>query len=193
MKKLFHYFLQGVLLFSPIALTFYLVIATFVYLDQWFKEYLIRWIGVDIPGMGVIVLFLLITLLGFFGQSIVAKPFRILFGRILTKTPLLNTVYFFIKDVSEALMGREKKFNRPVMVKVNLISDLEKMGFLMQEDLSEIGEADKVAVYFPHAYNVSGEVFIVPKEQVRPLDIPAVDAMKFMASGGVIKNFNPPS
>jgi uncharacterized membrane protein len=189
MKKIFHYFLQGVVFFTPIALTLYLVIATFIYIDQWFKEYLMKIIGIDIPGLGIIVLFLLITLLGFFGQSIIGKPFRLLIERLLTKTPGLNTIYSSIKEVSDALMGRDKKFTRPVMVKVNLISDLEKMGFLVHDDLPELGLKDKVAVYFPHAYNISGELFFVPKDQVRPLNISPTEAMKFMATGGVLRNF----
>ena len=74
-----------------------------------------------------------------------------------------------------------------MLVKVNLISDLEKMGFITQNDLSEIGIKDKVSVYFPHSYNFSGEMFIVPVEHITPLDIPPTEAMKFIVSGGVTK------
>ena len=68
---------------------------------------------------------------------------------------------------------------------VNPISNLEKLGFLTEEDLSKIDERDKVAVYFPHSYNFSGELFIVPKDQVRSLNISPAVVMKFIVSGGI--------
>jgi uncharacterized membrane protein len=72
-----------------------------------------------------------------------------------------------------------------VIVLVNPVTNLEKLGFLTEQDLRKLGEKDKVAVYFPHSYNFSGELFIVPKEQVRPLNVQPGDAMKFIVSGGV--------
>ena len=64
---------------------------------------------------------------------------------------------------------------------------LKKMGFVTQTDLTELKIKDKVAVYFPHSYNFSGELFIVPNEHITPLDIPAAEAMKFIVSGGITK------
>ena len=82
-------------------------------------------------------------------------------------------------------MGKEKKFNKPVLVKVNQISDLEKLGFVTEENLTVLNEKDKVAVYFPHSYNFSGELFIVPKSQIRHLDINSSEMMKFIVSAGL--------
>jgi uncharacterized membrane protein len=62
---------------------------------------------------------------------------------------------------------------------------LEKLGFLTQSDLSNIGvEGEKVAVYFPHSYNFSGEMFIVSAQDVRKIDISPSEVMKFIVSGG---------
>ena len=61
------------------------------------------------------------------------------------------------------------------------------MGFITQKDLSDLKIIDKVSVYFPHSYNFSGEMFIVPKELVRPINIPPAEAMKFIVSGGVAR------
>jgi uncharacterized membrane protein len=59
------------------------------------------------------------------------------------------------------------------------------MGFLTEDDLSMIGQKEKVAVYFPHSYNFSGELFIVPFKQVTPLDLNPAEVMKFIVSAGV--------
>ena len=94
-------------------------------------------------------------------------------------------IYSAIRDLLSAFVGKEKKFNNPVLVKVNHLSNLEKLGFLTQKDLSTLGIEDgKVAVYFPHSYNFSGELFIVPVEHVRSIDISSAEYMKFIVSGG---------
>jgi uncharacterized membrane protein len=83
-----------------------------------------------------------------------------------------------------AFVGDKKKFSSPV--KVQISDTLMRLGFITQEDMSVVGEADLVAVYFPHSYNVSGNVFLVPKDKVTPLvGVKSSDVMKFMVSGGV--------
>ena len=110
---------------------------------------------------------------------------KVILEKMLSKAPIIQVVYTSIRDFLSAFVGKEKKFTQPVLVKVNKISDLEKIGFLTATDLSELNLRDKVAVYFPHSYNFSGELFIVPRDQVIPLDIHPAEAMKFIVSGGV--------
>ncbi len=65
-------------------------------------------------------------------------------------------------------------------------SDVEKFGFITNKDLNELGIGeDKVAVYLPHSYAFSGNLYIVPKKNVTPIDAKAADIMKFIVSGGV--------
>jgi uncharacterized membrane protein len=94
-------------------------------------------------------------------------------------------VYSAFNDLFSAFVGKEKKFNQPVLVKVNLSSDLEKIGFITEQNLALLGEKDKVAVYFPHSYNFSGELFIVPKANIKPINISSSDVMKFVISAGL--------
>jgi uncharacterized membrane protein len=95
---------------------------------------------------------------------------------------------FFHAGPMSAFMGKKKKFTRPVLVVMNRENQLMKMGFLTEEDLSALGLGKAiVAVYMPHSYNFSGELFLVPADQVSPLDIPSAEAMKFIVSGGVTR------
>ncbi|MBN2214896.1 MAG: DUF502 domain-containing protein [Bacteroidales bacterium] len=187
MKRLIRYFLQGLLYLAPTAITLALVYLIFTRVDSGMRDLIGKFFNIDIPGIGVLALFVIITLLGFIGQSIIFRPLRRLVDNIMAKAPFVKLIYSSIKDLMSAFVGTERKFDKPVLVKVNLISDLEKMGFLTQSDLSELNIKDKVAVYFPHSYNFSGEMFIVPAEHVTPLDIPPAEAMKFIVSGGVTK------
>jgi uncharacterized membrane protein len=149
------------------------------------KDKLEEIFNIDIPGLGLAVIFIFLVLVGIIGQSILARPFKDLFKRIIEKTPLLKLIFSALNDLFSAFVGKEKKFNKPVIVLVNPISNLEKLGFLTEEDLSTLDEKEKVAVYFPHSYNFSGELFIVPKNQVKPIDISPSVVMKFIISGGV--------
>ena len=187
MKKLVTYFLQGLLMVAPLALTIYLVFEIFDITDGLLRTYLDEWLGFRVPGLGIIIIFVLLVVLGFVGESIVATPFRKFFNRILSNTPFLNLIYSSLKDLFSAFVGKEKKFNSPVMVLMSEAEDIWKVGFITQESLEEIGLVGKVAVYFPLAYSFAGELFFVPVERVKHLEIPPAEAMKFIVSGGVTR------
>lgn len=184
MKKLFNYFLQGLLFIAPLGITIYVIYFLFTFLDGLIQEYINDWFGINIPGLGLLAIFIVISLLGFLGRSIIFRPIGKLLNKLLDRAPLLKLIYSSIRDLLNAFVGKERKFNKPVLVKVNTISELEKIGFLTQEDLNNLGIKDKVSVYFPHSYNFSGEMFIVPKEHIKPIDMSPADAMKFVVSGG---------
>lgn len=188
MQKIFRYFFQGLIYIAPLAITIYAIYLIFSVVDGFLQSYIQKWIHINIPGLGLIAIFLLISLLGFIGQSILFRPIKKLLMKMMDKAPIVRVVYTSVRDLLNAFVGKEKKFNQPVLVKVNTISELEKVGFLTQEDLSDLEILDKVAVYFPHSYNFSGEMFIVPKEHIRPFNMPPAEAMKFIVSGGVARD-----
>ncbi|WP_319589440.1 DUF502 domain-containing protein [uncultured Draconibacterium sp.] len=190
MKKLFNYFLQGLLYIAPFGLTLYILFLIFSFTDNLLNDILTEYLDVDLPGLGIVVIFILIIIVGIVGQSIIARPIKKLFNRLLEKAPIVRLIFTAMNDLFSAFVGKEKKFNKPVIVLVNPISNLEKLGFLTEEDLGNLGETEKVAVYFPHSYNFSGEMFIVPKEQVKPIDINPAVVMKFIVSGGVSKMYD---
>ena len=190
-RRLVNYFLQGLLYIAPLGITVFILYALFGLIDGLLRSTLHSWLGVNIPGLGLLIIVVLVTLLGFVGQTVIAKPIKRQVTNILKQAPFLQTIYTAIKDFVEAFLGKEKKFTYPVLVKVNRSADLEKIGFVTQTDLSELNIKDKVAVYFPHSYNFSGELFIVPTENITPLDISPKDAMKFAVTGGVAKVGDP--
>ncbi|HEX3006472.1 MAG TPA: DUF502 domain-containing protein [Bacteroidales bacterium] len=197
-RKIFAYFLQGLLFAAPIGLTGFIVFKLFEFSDgilRSFIEGIINGIVYDhtpadpirIPGLGLLIMVILITFVGYAGKTVVAQPFKAVIERVIKRVPVLQMVYTSIRDFMEAFVGKEKKFNQPVLVKINKENNLEKLGFITETDLTDLGLKDKVAVYFPHSYNFSGELFIVPGEQVTPLDVPPGVLMKFIVSGGVTR------
>ena len=185
MKKLVNYFLQGLLYIAPLGITAYIIYAVFTFLDGLLQDLLLKFFDTKIPGLGVLTLILFLIFVGFLGRTIIADPLRKVFKNLLARIPLLNFIYSAFNDLFSAFVGKEKKFSEPVLVKVNLNSDLEKLGFITEENLELLHLKDKVAVYFPHSYNFSGELFIVPKENITPVDINSSDVMKFVVSAGL--------
>ena len=105
---------------------------------------------------------------------------------ILQRIPFIKTMYGALKDLVEALVGSKRKFDRPVLVKFGGGLEAERLGFVTQEDLSYLGLGEgKVAVYFPHSFAWSGNLLIVPKQNVTALEARPADVMKFAVSGGV--------
>ncbi len=185
MKKIFGYFLQGLLYLGPIALTIYIIIQAFNFIDGLLKEYIEHLAGFQIPGLGLIIIFIFLTVLGYFGQTILAAPFKLLFNKILLKIPPLKLIYSSLSDLFSAIVGKERKFNSPVLVKINENPVIERIGFITEEQLDRFDLVDKVAVYFPFSYAINGELHIVSRENISPLHISGSDALKFIVSGGV--------
>ncbi|WP_167607801.1 DUF502 domain-containing protein [Maribellus sediminis] len=187
MKKLGSYFFQGVILVAPIVITIYILYAVFVRVDGWLVHNLEPLIGFYIPGLGIVILVASVTLLGFIGQTALVRPIKKLAGNLIRRIPLLNLLYSALNDLFSAFVGNEKKFNVPVKVLFNQENNLWKLGFITKDSLEEFDLEEMTAVYFPHSYNFSGELYIVPRDRVQPVSVSPADAMKFVVSAGVTR------
>lgn len=184
-KNLLNYIVQGVLYLAPITVTAYIIYALFTLIDDFSKDLIEKFFDISIPGIGFLSLLLVLIIVGFLGQTLIAKPMKNVIQQVIKKIPLLNFIYKALNDLFAAFIGKEKKFNKPVLVKVNLNSDLEKLGFITEENLEFLDQLDKVAVYFPMSYTFAGELFIVPKENIKPVDANSSEVMKFVVSAGM--------
>lgn len=178
LKQLLSYLLSGIILTVPLAATIYILVYVFETIDGV--------IPVDIPGLGLAIIILVFTFVGFLGSSIIAQPFITYFNKLLERMPLIKTLYSSIKDLLSAFVGQKKSFNQPVLVKMGEGVEMERIGFITNSDLESLGiEGDKVVVYFPHSYAFSGNIFVVPKKNVSLINGKSADMMKFIVSGGV--------
>ncbi|MCK9270309.1 MAG: DUF502 domain-containing protein [Bacteroidales bacterium] len=187
-KRLLNYFFQGLLFLGPLAVTIYAVRITFLWIDGLLYKHIEEFLGLEIPGLGLVTLLLFITLIGFLGSLFFFKPFITYFDKMISRAPLIKIIYTSVKDLLSAFVGNKRRFNKPVLVRVSGSSSLEKIGFITNEDLSELGITDgRIAVYLPHSYAWSGNLFIVPAENVTPINASATNVMKYIISAGVTK------
>lgn len=185
-KKGMNYFFQGLLFIAPVTLTAWGLITAFEFIDGLLIRYLDILFGRRIPGVGLLVLLVSITAIGILGSTILFRPLLKYFDGLLVRAPLIKIIYSSVKDLVSAFVGQKKRFTEPVLVKVGN-TGMEKLGFVTNHDMGFLGLDEKmVAVYLPHSYAWSGNLFIVPASQVRPVDASATDVMKFIISAGVI-------
>ncbi len=187
-RYLVNYFFQGLLYIGPVAITIYAIWVTFVWIDSLLYRYIEQYLGVTIPGLGLLSILVVITLIGFIGSSFLFRPFAARFEQLINKAPLIKIIYSSVKDLLSAFVGQKRRFNQPVLVTVSADGALQKLGFITNDDLSEIGISEKkIAVYLPHSYAWSGNLFIVPAKNVTKINAPATEVMKYIISAGVTK------
>jgi len=188
-KALLNYFVKGLLIVVPLGVAIFLIYWAVSRIDNALNLSTSLWTDdkgkpMYIPGLGIVNVVLIILIAGVLVTNVITEPIKAWFNRWLDRLPLFKFLYSSVKDLTEAFVGEEKKFNEPVLVDVNEFG-LKKIGFLVKKDLSKIGLPEDVAVYFPFSYSFAGQVVIISADKVHPLDISAADAMKFMISGGV--------
>lgn len=183
MRTITNYFLYGLIFIFPLFATFYVIVFLVNWVDNTLYSILFGWVPFDLPGLGIITAFFIIIITGFFVTRAFTNPIFNYFERLVEKTPFVKIIYTSFKDLTESLLGDKKRFNRPARVK--LTEGVERIGFITQDNLSTFGIDDRVAVYFPHSYNFSGNLFLIDPANITPLNIDPSDALKFAISAGV--------
>jgi uncharacterized membrane protein len=176
-RKIARYFFGGTVFIVPLVATAYFIFVSFRWLDSL--------LNLPYPGIGFLIIFGAITAFGYLTSNLAFKTIADWFDHLINRIPLVKLIYSSVKDLLGAFVGDKKKFDKPVLVTINKENSLHQIGFVTQGDLSDLGLNDMVVVYFPHSYAFSGNHFLVPKENVKPLNIPGPVAMKFIVSGGV--------
>ena len=185
MNRVLRYFIQGLILFIPLIITITIIFNLFNFLASNFS-----FVGLSNNTfintfLCLLAILVFIALLGILASSFIFKRIFSYFEDKLEHAPFIRHIYSPVKDFTNAFVGNKKRFNKPVLVLTNAEAHIHEIGFLTQEDLKDLNIHDKVAVYLPMSYSLSGRLIIVPKENIRPLEADAGNAMKFVVSGGV--------
>jgi len=192
MKKAFkhvkaHIF-RGFLAIIPIILSYFVIKFLYVTIDQRLTSLIARWIGLRIPGLGILLVLIFLYLMGLAASNWMGKKALSILDRASSRIPLIKTVYHLGKQVAEALSLPEKKaFQRVVMVQ-QFREGVWTIGFVAGTiaDREKTGEK-LLKVFVPTAPNPTTGFMIMLKEtEVRDLDWTISDAMNAVISGGII-------
>ena len=177
MKRLAQYFLSGLVLITPFAITIYVCVRIFRIIDGL--------LGLPIPGLGFLFTLVVITLVGFLASNLLAISLVSLLERIMTRLPFIRLLYTSTKDLLDAFVGEKRRFDTPVMVTVTADGGAKALGCVTRRAVEHLGMSDHVAVYFPQSYNFAGNLLLVPADRVTPLSLDSAAVMAFIVSGGV--------
>ncbi len=178
-KLLVRSFLQGLVVIGPVVVTTYVIYLVFDNVDRLLPFKMAR-------GLGFLIVITSVTSIGYLGTKFFFAKAMDGFNQLLEHTPGIKHIYSSVKDIMGSFVGDKRKFNLPVWVRVNNEPEMWRIGFLTQKTMDSFGMEDKVAVYMPHSYAISGWVIIVNKSDTKPITkMDATEAMKFAVSGGV--------
>jgi uncharacterized membrane protein len=190
LKRALTFFLQGVLVVAPVAVTIYLLYWMFTSIDSLLPIFTSKdQFGNSVPhnrGLGFLIIIGALIVIGYLSSNFITGRLFRFFDAIMERAPGVKFIYSTVKDFFEAFVGNKRKFTKPVRVLMRRNPELWQIGFITQEDLSILGDADLICVYMPHSYAVSGVTVIVHRSNVIPIvDISPAGAMKMAISGGV--------
>jgi len=177
MSRLFNYFLRGLVVVVPLALTLYVCTVIFTTIDSW--------LGLPIRGVGFVLALMLITLIGFMASGLVTRSLIGALDRLFERLPFVRLLYSSAKDMLNAFVGEKRRFDKPVLVSLNAEGSLKILAFLTSDSLGTLGLVDQVTVYMPQSYGFAGHILVVPSNRVERIDADAAEVMAFIISGGV--------
>jgi uncharacterized membrane protein len=176
MRRLFAYFLRGLVVVAPLALTAYVIWFTLRTIDGWLR--------LPIPGLGLVITVAIITLTGFLASTVVTRSLVRVVEETFTRLPFVRLLYCSTRDLLNAFVGKQRRFDRPVLVQLG--DQVHAFGFVTQEGLQGLPDTTgTVAVYCPQSYNFAGQLVIVPTTRVWPVSQQSSEVLAFIVSGGV--------
>ena len=184
-----NYFITGIVVLIPIGITVYLTILIISISSKILPNELNpnNLLPFNIPGLEIIIAFLLITFIGWFSLSFIGKRLLTLFNNILKKIPILRTIYSAIGQMTETFTKTDKSQKNVVLVE-HPRKGSWAVGFATQENSGEITTKTKtklINVFIPTTPNpTSGFLLMFPKDDVIFLDLTFEEASKFIVSAG---------
>ncbi|HTV71353.1 MAG TPA: DUF502 domain-containing protein [Rhizobiaceae bacterium] len=199
MTRLRNYFLTGVVVCAPIAITAYITMTLIDWADSWVKPYIPAAYNPDnylpfaVPGFGLIVALLVITLVGFMTANIIGRSIVGFGERILNRTPFVRNVYSALKQIFETVVANRNDLFKRVGLFEYPRKGAWSIVFIAAHQESEIHDAlepregKTIAVFRPITPNVTtGYLLYVPEKDVIPLDMSVEDAAKLLISAGLV-------
>lgn len=192
-KKLKTYFFTGILVAAPVGVTIYIAWSIIDFVDQRIAPFVPISTNygepVHIPGLGLIILLLSLTLIGAITTNILGRLLVVASDKIMARTPIVRGIYSLLKQMAEMLFGEKKTAYRQVVLVPYPQDDSWILGFVTGDSFAAINKAsgsELVSVFVPLTPNpTSGLLLYYPRSKVKELDITVEDGWKVILSTGI--------
>ncbi|MHB8786918.1 MAG: DUF502 domain-containing protein [Thauera sp.] len=192
MKK---YFITGLLIWIPLAITFMVlawIVSTLDAILLWLpnEHQPSRYIGFDIPGVGVVASLLIIFFTGLIAANVLGQKLVKLWEALLARIPVVKSIYYSVKQVSDTLFSSSGQAFRKALLVQYPREGAWTIAFLTGQpggDAARHLSGDYVSVYVPTTPNpTSGFFLMMPRKDVIELDMSVDEALKYIISMGVV-------
>ena len=189
LARIRNYFIAGVVVLIPIAITVYLTLFMISISSKILPKEINpnHYLPYDIPGVEILISIFLITLIGWLSLSFIGKKLLNLFNNILKKIPILRTIYSAIGQMTETFTKSDKGKKNVVLVEYPRKGSWA-VGFATKKNSGEISEKTNkklINVFVPTTPNpTSGFLLMFPEDEVIYLDLTFEEASKFIVSAG---------
>ncbi len=187
-------FLAGLLVFLPVVITLWFLGWVIGILDSLLnilpaKFHPNYYLPFAIPGLGAIVTIALIIFLGFLTKGVATRRFLAAWDRLLVQIPVFRGVYTAVQKLVQTFLGQSDGKRQVVLIEYPR-KGIYTVGFAMGtawRELQRQHESQLVNIFIPTTPNpTSGFYLLVPASEISPLDIGMEEALKLIASGGLI-------
>lgn len=177
-------FLKGFFIILPIGLTIWIIAKAIELGDLFIGKYISKYSTIHIPGLGLIIAFVTIFIIGLLVTNIIGSRINIIIESIFSKAPLVKSIYKPIKDIVDNF-GSENNDNFKQVVLVNYPNEHTKsIGFVTKKNICH-EDNNYSAVFIPTTPNpTNGFLVYFKHENMEELDIPVNEALKLVISLG---------
>jgi uncharacterized membrane protein len=189
-KRFRNYLITGAIVLVPIVLTWYVLLSMFRFLDGLTAKWVAQLLGHSVPGLGLLVTVFIVLVTGILTRSFMGRELINLGQSILSGTPIVRGVYSTMRQIVDAFAVTDQTaFKRVALIEYPR-KGLWAVAFVTAEGPQEAraltGE-ELVSVFLPTTPNpTSGYLLMLPKGDVRPLDMSVEEGLKLVVSGGVV-------
>jgi uncharacterized membrane protein len=188
MKFLRRYFLTGLVVITPTAITVFVVWWSFTKIDNLIEPLQRRYPIIDIPGIGFAIVLVIIVITGILANNLIGRRLISLGESVMNRLPFVRRIYSAVKEVAAVLITEKSAaFQRVVLIRYPH-RDSYALAFVTKDGmdyLNSIVGDELINVFIPTTPNpTSGFLLMLPKRDVIELDIPVEEAMKMVISGG---------
>ncbi|NWG24235.1 MAG: DUF502 domain-containing protein [Pseudorhodoplanes sp.] len=194
-----NYFLTGLIVAGPVAITLYLVWAFVTWVDDLVRPLIPLsfrpdlYLPIKIPGTGLVIAFVALTLLGFLTANLVGRTLVDVGERLLARTPFVRPIYKTMKQIFEMLFSKSGSSFRKVGLVEFPAPDMWSLVFISQPPSAEVAAKlpdgdEQTSVFLPCTPNpTTGFFFYVPRKNIIELDITVESAMTLLISAGMVQ------
>lgn len=190
------YFITGLLIWVPLGITLWVLNLIISSLDQsllllpnaWRPE---AWLGMSLPGLGVVLTLAVILLTGLVTTNIVGQRLLLFWEGLLRRIPVVKSIYYSVKQVSDTLFSGSGDAFRKVLLVRYPHPQAWSLAFQtnIPSDVAGSLDAEYVAVFIPTTPSpVNGFYFFVKKTDTIELSISVDVALKYIVSMGVVSS-----